>query len=220
MTDLSYSAGSERCHGPQHQYVLSWGRDEQGQPQRWRVEQEKPQDTAIFVDANTLEIDSAAGLTMWLNKPLSGTYRISFTREVMMQNRPHDRLSDVNLFWAARDPANPDLFTRDGELSQYDALELYYAGIGGNWNTTSRFRRYDGRGKRQLLEEFTDASRLLRPHHAYHMVIEVANNATRLWVDGELWFSAAYTSPPAPGYFAFRTVWSRQVIRNFRVTPL
>lgn len=220
MTDLSYSAGTERCLPPAHQYELIWGRDERGQPQHWRVEQEKPQETQIVVDADTLVMDSAAGLTLWLDKPLSGAYRISFTREVMMQNRPHDRLSDVNLFWAARDPANPELFTRSGKLNEYDRLDLYYAGIGGNWNTTTRFRHYDGHGERRLLEEFTEPARLLRPHHAYHMVIEVTHDATRVLVDGEQWFSATFTTPPAPGYFAFRTVWSRQVIRHFTVTQL
>jgi hypothetical protein len=155
----------------------------------------KNRETQIVVDADTLVMDSAAGLTLWLDKPLSGAYRISFTREVMMQNRPHDRLSDVNLFWAASDPANPELFTRSGKLNEYDRLELYYAGIGGNWNTTTRFRHYDGHGERRLLAEFTEPERLLRPHHAYHIVIEVTHGATRVLVDGEQWFSAAFTSP-------------------------
>ncbi len=220
MTDLSQTDKVELYHTSRHQYGLNWGVDQQGIPLHWRAEQEKPMQTLLAADADTLQFDSAGGLTLWLDKPLSGTYRISFIREVLTEGRPFDRLSDVNLFWAARDPANPDLFTRQGELSSYDPLELYYAGIGGNWNTTSRFRYYDGQGERQLLAEYTSADRLLSANHAYRMEIEVDLTATRLLIDGEEWFTKDYHAPPALGYFAFRTVWSRQKISDFTISPL
>ncbi len=220
MTDVSQTEDVGNSSLSRYRYLLNWGEDAQGNGFRWRVEQEKPEQTRLVIDDHALQIDSAAGLTLWLDKPLSGSYRISFSREVLTEGQPNDRLSDVNMFWAARDPLNPDLFTRSGELSSYDSLELYYAGIGGNWNTTSRFRYYDGLGERHLLTEYNTADRLLRAGHPYQMVIEVADRQTRLLVDNEEWFTAAYETPPDSGYFGFRTVWSRQIIRDFTLSPL
>ncbi len=220
MTDINQTNEVGHSPLPRHQYLLHWGKDNQGNLLQWRVEQEKPTQTHLVAGNQQLQIDSAGGLTLWLDKPLSGSYRISFSREVLAEGNSYDRLSDVNMFWAARDPMNPNLFTRNGELSSYDSLEMFYAGIGGNWNTTSRFRYYDGLGERRLLTEYTSADRLLRAGHPYRMIIEVADNGTRLLVDDEEWFAATYSTPPAHGYFAFRTVWSRQIIRDFMLSPL
>lgn len=220
MIDVSQTEGVGHSSLSLRQYLLNWGEDHQGNELRWRVEQEKPEHTRLVTDDHSLQIDTAAGLTVWLDKPLSGSYRISFSREVRTEGQQNDRLSDVNMFWAARDPVNPDLFTRQGELSSYDSLQLFYAGIGGNWNTTSRFRYYDGLGERHLLTEYTSADRLLRAGHPYQLVIEVNDRQTRLLVDGEEWFAADYTAPPDSGYFGFRTVWSRQIIRDFTLAQL
>lgn len=220
MIDVSQTEGVGHSSLSLRQYLLNWGEDHQGNELRWRVEQEKPEQTQLVTDDHSLHIDTAAGLTVWLDKPLSGSYRISFSREVRTEGQQNDRLSDVNMFWAARDPVNPDLFTRQGELSSYDSLELFYAGIGGNWNTTSRFRYYDGLGERHLLTEYTSVDRLLRAGHPYQLVIEVNDRQTRLLVDGEEWFAADYTAPPDSGYFGFRTVWSRQIIRDFTLAQL
>lgn len=217
---LSDSAEIVRCQSTAHQYSFTWGQDQQGQALRWRVEQENPQQTTLLLTPDSLVMESAAGLTVWLDMPLTNSYRISFSRELLIDDHPYDRLSDMNVFWAAHDPLRADLFTREGRLDEYDNLNLYYAGIGGNWNTTTRFRHYNGRGERPLLGEFTEGERRLKPHHQYRTVIEVLPKSTQLWIDGELWFSAAYATPPPPGYFAFRTVWSRQVIRDFSVIPL
>ncbi|EHD23570.1 MULTISPECIES: DUF6250 domain-containing protein [Brenneria] len=203
-----------------HRYALTWSTDPRGQPLRWRVEQEDPQRTAIRADDERLTLESAAGLTLWLDAPLSGAYRIAFVREVLVAGGPHDRLSDLNQFWAARDPAHSDLFTRHGRLSEYDNLDLYYVGMGGNWNSTTRFRYYNGQGERALLGEYTDADHLLRPNHRYQVVIEVDRHETRFLVDDALYFRAAYPAAPAPGHFGFRTVYSRQAISDFSVTPL
>ncbi|SLM62521.1 MULTISPECIES: DUF6250 domain-containing protein [Dickeya] len=203
-----------------HQRVVLWGARPDGQPRTWRVEQEAPARTTVEVKGDGLTLDSAAGLTVWLDQPLSGTYRIRYVREVVVQGQPNDRLSDLNQFWAARDPANPELFTRHGVLSEYDNLSLYYVGMGGNWNQTTRFRYYNGQGERLLLGEFTDADHLLRTGQSYRVTIEVDNTETRFLIDDQLYFRAHYAAPPASGYFGLRTVFSRQVIRDFSVTPL
>lgn len=204
----------------EHQYLLRWAPAPAAAPWHWRVEQEDPQRTLVQAEPGQLTLESAAGLTVWLDHPLSGAYRIRFVREVRLAGRPYDRLSDLNQFWAASDPANPNLFTRSGVLNEYDDLDLYYVGMGGNWNSTTRFRYYNGRGQRQLLGEFTDAQHLLQPNRQYEIVIELGSGGTRFLVDGEPYFQARYAAPPAAGYFGFRTVWSRQVITDFAIMPL
>ena len=89
-----------------------------------------------------LNIDVGTGATVWLDRPLRGDVALSYTRRVVMAGGPNDRVSDLNQFWMARDPRNANLFTRGGTFEDYDNLELYYVGIGGNTNTTTRMRRY------------------------------------------------------------------------------
>ncbi|MBX9446984.1 DUF6250 domain-containing protein [Dickeya chrysanthemi] len=232
MTDTGYSAQitvmesradqavSAATAGDAHQFAFQWSQSADGIPLRWRVEQEDPARTYIGIDEHTLTLDAAAGLTVWLDQPLSGGYRISYLREVLLQGQPNDRLSDLNQFWAARDPARTSLFTRHGELSEYDNLALYYVGMGGNWNSTTRFRYYNGQGERQLLGEFTDEAHLLRAGRRYRVTIEVDSTETRFLIDNQLYFRAHYAEPPANGYFGLRMVFSRQTISDFSVTPL
>jgi hypothetical protein len=166
-----------------------------------------------------LLIDVDSGATVWLAKRLSGNYLISYTRRVVMEGGKNDRLSDFNHFWMARDPANPNLFTRGGKFEDYDKLELYYVGVGGNTNTTTRFRRY-GKGQRVLLGEFKDAAHLLAPNRDYHIEIAVYKGCTRMRVDGAEVFSYRDPQPLSGGHFGFRTTWSRQTIDDLKVYEL
>jgi hypothetical protein len=166
-----------------------------------------------------LVIDVDSGATVWLNKPLSGDYLISYTRRVLVDGGKNDRLSDFNHFWNARDPANPNLFTRGGKLEDYDKLEMYYVGFGGNTNSTTRFRRYGG-GQRVLLGEFKDAAHLLEPNRDYRVEITAYHGCTRMRVDGKDYFSYRDPQPLAGGYFGFRTTWSRQTIADLKVYQL
>ena len=93
------------------------------------------------------------GATVWFNKKLSGNILIEYHRKVIMNNGHNDRLSDLNQFWMATDPRQENVFTRSGTFTEYDSLRLYYAGIGGNTNSTTRFRKYTGTGERKLLAE-------------------------------------------------------------------
>jgi hypothetical protein len=96
---------------------------------------------------------------------------------------------------------------------------MYYAGIGGNTNTTTRFRRYDGSGARILLQEYTTAPYLLVANHPYKIRIVVDGAGTSVSVDGQQYFSAA-ADVTGGGYFGFRTTQSRQKVEDFRVTEL
>ncbi|KAF1046757.1 DUF6250 domain-containing protein [Xylophilus sp.] len=187
---------------------------------RWKTEAQHPA-TQVYAENGELIIDAPAGVTVWLVDPLDGDYRIEFRRRVLLGGGRNDRLSDLNQFWAARDPHNPDLFTRSGALEEYAALDLYYVGLGGNGNTTTRFRRYDGQGARHLFGEYLDAAHLLRANHSYVIRIDVTQEETAFWVDDERLFHAArHGAPSGPGHFGFRSVLSRQAVSAFRVTRL
>ena len=72
---------------------------------------------------------------------------IQYEATVVSAGGPNDRVSDLNSFWMATDPRTPeDLFAHDrsGKFAEYNLLDMYYVGLGGNGNTTTRFRRYIG----------------------------------------------------------------------------
>jgi hypothetical protein len=195
--------------------------DFKGPLTQWVAEYKASPVSRIAAENGKLVIDTDAGATVWFGTPLAGDYQVSFTRTVPISGSKNDRLSDFNMFWMARDPANPaSLFTRDGTFEQYDGLRLYYAGIGGNTNTTTRFRRYGGNGQRELLAEYTDPAHLLAANHTYAVQIAVYRGCTRVVVDGETVFSYRDPAPLTEGYFGFRTTWSRQEIGAFRVQRL
>ncbi|MDU8357484.1 DUF6250 domain-containing protein [Pseudomonas syringae group sp. J309-1] len=185
---------------------------------RWRVESEQPERSRVFVEQGRLIMDTAAGMTVWLGQRLSGAYRIEFLRQVLVAGQANDRLSDMNLFWGAHD--GEGLLSRDGVLESYDSLATWYVGMGGNTNTTTRFRFYDGQGERQLLGESLEAAHLLEAGRIYRIRIDVTATSTGYWVDDELMFEQALDGLPADGYFGFRSVWSRQAISRFKVCAL
>lgn len=185
----------------------------------WVVEMDAPDSSSVYVKNNVLILDTKGGVTVWLNKKLKGNFEIEYTRKVIMERGRNDRLSDMNQFWMASDPAKTNLFTRKGKFEEYDNLSLYYAGIGGNYNSTTRFRKYH-HGARTLLKEETAPEKLLKANHEYKIRTVVKNGTTSVWVDGVLYFE--YRDPDAltEGYFGIRSTWSRQEIKDLRVYRL
>src|SRR5436305_13687404 len=114
---------------------------------------------------------------------------------VLVDTGRNDCLSDLNTYWMATDPENTNLFTRNGVLESYDSLQLYYVGMGGNTNSTTRFRKYQGNGERTLLKEYTDKEYLLEANKLYHIVITIKDSRTTFEVDGKTFFSYNDTSP-------------------------
>lgn len=165
-------------------------------------------------------MDTRAGMTVWLRRSLGGAYRIEFLRQVLVAGQGNDRLSDMNVFWAAHDPGQSQLLHRDGVLESYDSMATFYVGMGGNSNTTTRFRHYDGLGNRQLLGELLSPPHLLEAGRIYRIRIDVSSASTRYWVDEDLVFEQPLDGLPAAGYFGFRSVWSRQAISRFSVQAL
>ena len=56
---------------------------------------------------DTLELIVPEGLTLWYKDRLTGDYEISYHICMVMNGGKHDRLSDMNCFWAANDPKHP-----------------------------------------------------------------------------------------------------------------
>jgi len=186
----------------------------------WIAEIAPQPDSRVYSSTGKLILDTKGGVTVWLNKKLSGNIRIEFTRKVLIDTGKNDRLSDLNTFWMASDPKNKNLFTRDGILESYDSLQLYYAGIGGNTNSTTRFRKYEGNGERTLLKEYKDSAHLLKANKTYSVVIEVKDKLIRYSVNKEVFFE--YNDPFVlkEGYFGFRSTKSRQSIDYIKVYQL
>ena len=186
----------------------------------WIIEVDSAPGVMIGIRNQKLVIDVDRGATVWFNQKLSGDLLFEYKRKVIMDNGPNDRLSDMNQFWMAGDPRNPNLFTRKGAFGEYDSLRMYYAGIGGNYNKTTRFRKYDGNGGRFLYHDLTDTSHLLKPNHTYRIEVVVYRNTTRVFVDNEEFFSFTDQDPIQSGYFGIRTTWSRHEIDDFKVYRL
>lgn len=186
----------------------------------WITEMEPFPNSKVYTAKGKLVLDTKGGVTVWLNKKLNGNIRIEYTRKILVEGGVNDRLSDLNTFWMASDPKAGNLFTRQGKLEEYDSLQLYYVGMGGNSNRTTRFRKYTGTGERTLLKEYTDSSHLLTPDTEYRITIEMLNGCIRFLVNDRLFFSYQDPDVLREGYFGFRSTKSRQEIDEIKVYQL
>lgn len=183
----------------------------------WKVEMVSGIDAKVISKDKKLLIDSPYGVTVWYKKQLHGNIIIEYDWEVIVKDGKNDRLSDLNQFGMATDPKNNNLFTRNGKFSAYDSLSLYYVGMGGNKNTTTRFRKYNGNGERKLLQEYSDEAHLLKANHKYHITINTKDGNTSFSVDGKEYFFFTDINPLKEGFFGFRSTHARHEISNFRV---
>ena len=186
---------------------------------KWRSEIEPKPNSSVYVKQGKLVLNTQGGVTVWLRHPLRGNLLIEYTRKIPVAGSPNDRLSDLNQFWMASSPGGTTitLGTHSGKLEGYDSLHLYYVGIGGNTNSTTRFRKYQGNGERTLVQEYTDAAHLLQANKEYKIKTIVQNGTTSFWVDGKCYFTYQDPAPLTEGFFGFRSTKSRQELSNFKV---
>lgn len=187
-------------------------------PQKWRIELEQPQNSSVYFNKDTLTINSSKGATVWLDSLITGNYEITYKRTFIMEGAKNDRLSDMNQFWNASD-GNGLLKDRKGQFREYDDMLLYYFGISGNKNTTSRLRRYDGKGERVLLQDL-DTTYLLKPGRVYTVKTVISNGRSQVWVDDRLYFDYTDSNPIKSGYFGLRTTHSHQKIWDFKIKSI
>lgn len=192
-------------------------------PAKWVVEQRPG--GSVQLEGGTLEIKDVGGCTVWWRTKLTAPVEIRYTAVVLMEDGPFDRLSDLNCFWMASDPEHPeDLFHsghgRTGAFADYDALQTYYVGYGGNYNSTTRFRRYAGGGPKPLLPEhdLREPPFLLEPNHAYEIrLVAKPDGVVQYYRDGELVFDYRDPEPLREGWFGIRTVKSHLRITNLEI---
>lgn len=194
--------------------------------ENWVVEQ-MPGGKVCF-QADSIEIEDKGGCSVWLKRSLNAPVRICFTARVISNGGPLDRVSDLNCFWMATDPALAEGLahtgspTRSGAFADYDLLRCYYVGMGGNSNTTTRFRRYAGGGPRPLLPEhdLKESRFLLEGNKDYKITIESTHEGIRYLRDGVVFFAWKDPAPLTSGHFAFRTVWAHLIIKDLKISPL
>lgn len=183
----------------------------------WIIETGESEEAKVTIENEKLVIDVDRGATVWLDKKLSGNIQIEYDRKVVMEGGKNDRLSDLNQFWMANDPKRNDLFTRQGVFNEYDSLNLYYFGVGGNRNTTTRFRKYMANGERILIHDLREEKHMLQPNKTYQVKTIFRDGVTRVYIDGEELFLFEDDEPYTEGYFGIRTTESRQEIDNLKI---
>lgn len=191
----------------------------------WIIEQQP--NGKVEIGNGKMEIVDAKGCTVWFKNLLEGNLKIEYDVVVINQNGTFDRVSDLNCFWMANDPNNPDDFFKEskqraGHFPNYHLLKLYYVGYGGHNNSKTRFRRYDGNLDRPLLAEhdLSEKKYLIVANKKIHIEILVKDNYTSFKRDGEVIFEMNDSSPYTSGYFGFRTVENHMKVENFKITKL
>jgi hypothetical protein len=200
---------------------LIGGDDFQNGLAQWHVEAKQP--GRITASNGVLDIDVPAGTTLWFEPELGSPVAIVFDATAVSAGGPNDRVSDLNVFWMARnkDGATPVFaHTRSGEFAEYNDLRTYYVGLGGNSNTTTRFRRYIGDpDTRPLLPEHDLKSPdvLLKPNQKQTIMLVANNRKIEYWRDGRRLIAFEDPQPYEHGWFALRTVQSHLRIEKLRV---
>jgi hypothetical protein len=186
----------------------------------WHLEYEHP-DTRVSLRDGVLDVDSPAGVTVWLAHPIEGPVEIEFEATAVAAGGPNDHVSDLNVFWMATnaggDGRPPYAKRRSGRFAEYDDLLTYYVGLGGNRNTTSRFRRYIGEpGNRPLLpaHDLSDPGALLVPNRKQKITLIADGGHIEYRRDGKSHFTYEDPSPYTRGGFALRTTASHLRIEN------
>lgn len=198
--------------------------------QYWKIESESPDYRIAFLH-DTLEIVAPKGLTLWRKEKMNGDITIEYDACIMDEGRPEDRLSDLNCFWMASDPLCPDDIWkrsewRQGIFKHCYSLQMYYLGYGGNHNSTTRFRRYDGNYEAvekenklpNILKEYTGKEHLLEPGKWYHIKISTHGHKITYYINGKRLVDFRDPNPHRAGWFGFRTTLSRARITHFTYT--
>lgn len=198
---------------------------------KW-VAEDHSKAVSLELKQDIIEIISPDGLTLWYDQYLEGSYKISYDIMMVMEGGKYDRLSDMNCFWAAKDPKFPQNIYeraewRDGVFKNYNTLELFYVGYGGNYNTTTRFREYyggdfsmDSPKVKPLVKEYNDTENLLKPNKWYRVELVVKGGITTYSINGKQLFERTLDHNNGEGYFGLRLLENHILFTNFEVEQL
>ena len=199
-------------------------RDDFADLSNWHIEAEKP--GRISAAQGVLDIDVPAGVTLWFEHYLEGPLTIEFEATAVADGGPNDQVSDLNVFWMANNvDGRQPVFAheRSGAFADYNNLKTYYVGLGGNRNSTTRFRRYIGDPVlRPLLPEhdLSSPAAMLVPNRKQTITLIANGMHVEYRRDGELLFQLEDTAPYTGGWFALRTTQSHLRIRHLRIHRL
>jgi len=193
---------------------------------QWVIEAEQP--ARLSVDNGSFDIDTPAGLTLWFRPRLDGPVKIEFDATAVAHGGANDQVSDLNVFWMAANadgsaPFQPGPSQRSGKFAEYNNLLTYYVGLGGNRNTTTRFRRYIGDPAiRPLLPEHDLDTRdaLLVPNRRQTITLVADGTRIEFQRDGRVLFRYEDAAPYARGWFALRTTFSHLRVERLRIYSL
>ncbi|GLK48652.1 hypothetical protein GCM10017620_16250 [Brevundimonas intermedia] len=187
----------------------------------WLIEREDGLGKVWAADG-AMWFDTPRGATAWFRQRLTSPVEISFTARAISAGGPNDRVSDLNCFWMATDPRSPEdliALPRSGAFADYDLLRTYYVGLGGNGNTTSRFRRYAGNGQRPLLahHDLSAPEDLIAPNRPYRIRLIADASHIEYWRDDRRMFALEDPQPYREGWFGLRTTFNHMAVRDFEV---
>ena len=187
----------------------------------WTIEAEDSR-AQVTLRAGVLDVDTPKGITLWFRRMLHAPVTISYEVMAVDDGGPNDAVSDVNAFWMARNRDGSPVLgrPRGGAFADYDDMLAYYVGIGGNRNTTTRFRRYVGRpGDRPLLPENDRAgASLLRPNRSIRIRLIADRHGTIVERDGTVLFRFDDPAPYTSGHFGLRTTKSHLRFRHLVIS--
>ena len=192
--------------------------------QQWVVE--KTDKTQVTIIDEALDMDDAAGVTVWFKHPVTTPSVIEFNGTVVVNGGPNDRGTDLNFFWMASEPGSSDFFAkstwRGGDMRKYDPMQLYYIGYGANENATTRYRRYPGDGTRPLLPEYDvkDKQFMNVPNEATNIKIVSLDDVTLIYSNNNLLYQIHDNDQFKSGMFGFRTWKSHLRADDFKVYQL
>jgi hypothetical protein len=190
----------------------------------WHIEAEQP--GRIGAVNGMLDIDVPAGVTLWFKPRLDGPLSIEFEATAVAEGGPNDQVSDLNVFWMAHNvDGREPVFTRarSGRFEEYNTLLTYYVGLGGNRNTTTRFRRYIGDPVHRPLRpghDLADTQYMLVPNRRQTIRLVANGDIIEYWRDGTRIFHMEDPEPYIKGWFALRTTHSHLRISWLRIHRL
>lgn len=188
----------------------------------WRIEAESSA-ARVTERAGVIDIDTPKGLTLWWKNPIVAPVTITFEAMAVSAGGPNDTVSDLNAFWMAtnRDGSSVLSNPRSGTFAAYDNLKTYYVGIGGNRNSTTRFRRYIGvSGNRPILPEHDKAAPadMLVANRWTRIALIADGRTIAVERDGKRLFTLDDAEPYTGGHWGLRTTFSHLRIRRVTVT--
>lgn len=191
----------------------------------WSAQGEQLPGGTTTIKDGKLDIDGARGCTVWFKQKLTGAVMIEYEATLTKRGGENDRMSDLNCFWMATDPLNPEDLCASkghhGDFKKFHPLRLYHVGYGANNNTT-RFRSYLVGGARPCLPEhdLRDGKLMHIPNKTLKIGIIADGTRIQFLRDGEVVVDFNDRDPPEEDGLGFRTVRNHMRLDNFKVHRL